>query len=190
MLYYTYNPSELHGRILDRWHMIYSIFFFCLCCYTHMSRDFEFSVCRICVFPCWYILYTLYICCHIVSVSTLIYNKILLYNKYICFHLVSESMLIYNIIIQYNTYICCHLVSVSTLMTTLTDVVRLARSLEGRANKFPTKYTEMISTMCHGLRLALRIKFFCFCFRTLHNYARKLWPPPKKSQGSPLMMKN
>ena len=58
-----------------------------------------------------------------------------------------------------------------------------------RAIKFPTQYTEMISNMFHGVRLALLIQnSFCFQFWTLQTMPVNFDPP--NSQGSSLMEKN
>ncbi len=44
--------------------------------------------------------------------------------------------------------------------------------LPSRVIKFPTKHNEVISTMCHGVRLALLIpKLFLFSILDLANYA-------------------
>ena len=60
-----------------------------------------------------------------------------------------------------------------------------------RATKFPTKYIEMISTMCHGVRLAFLIPkhFFFILFWALRNYAC-IFLPHQIHKIPPLMVRN
>ena len=63
-------------------------------------------------------------------------------------------------------------------------------TIHGRAIKFATRHTEVISTMCHGERLALLIlKLFLFKILDLAKLCPSMLTPPK-SPGSPLMVKN